>query len=107
LICDECVGLCQRILNDQKPESNVERPAAGDRAVEDHDFRQIEAGVLLEGLSIRAESIRKADDELRQAVLALRQKEITWAVVGAALGISRQSAWERFSGEEKSPIETG
>jgi hypothetical protein len=24
----------------------------------------------------------------------------TWAQIGAALGMTRQSAWERFSGEE-------
>jgi hypothetical protein len=25
---------------------------------------------------------------------------VTWARIGAALGMTRQSAWERFSGEE-------
>jgi hypothetical protein len=33
-------------------------------------------------------------------VSELRQRSISWAQIGGALGISRQSAWERFSGEE-------
>jgi biotin operon repressor len=27
----------------------------------------------------------------------LRAREVSWAQIGAALGISRQSAWERLS----------
>ncbi len=29
-----------------------------------------------------------------------RRRGITWTKIGEALGITRQSAWERFSGEE-------
>jgi hypothetical protein len=29
-----------------------------------------------------------------------RAMGVTWARIGEALGITRQSAWERFSGEE-------
>jgi predicted transcriptional regulator len=35
---------------------------------------------------------------LRQAqVEALRKREVSWAEIGKALGVSRQAAWERFS----------
>jgi biotin operon repressor len=27
----------------------------------------------------------------------LRSREVSWADIGEALGVSRQSAWERFS----------
>jgi len=30
----------------------------------------------------------------------LRERRVTWARIGGALQITRQSAWERFSGEE-------
>jgi hypothetical protein len=30
-------------------------------------------------------------------VNVLRSREVTWAVIGGAPGISRQAAWERFS----------
>jgi hypothetical protein len=29
-----------------------------------------------------------------------RERGITWTRIGEALGMTRQSAWERFSGEE-------
>jgi ATP-dependent Clp protease ATP-binding subunit ClpX len=29
-----------------------------------------------------------------------RARGITWARIGAAIGMTRQAAWERFSGEE-------
>jgi hypothetical protein len=30
-------------------------------------------------------------------VEALRKRDVSWAAIGDALGISRQAAWERFS----------
>jgi ATP-dependent Clp protease ATP-binding subunit ClpX len=33
-------------------------------------------------------------------VRMLRERGVTWARIGEALGMTRQSAWERFSGEE-------
>ncbi|MGI5233349.1 hypothetical protein [Actinoallomurus sp. CA-142502] len=38
--------------------------------------------------------------DLRSWVQELRRRGVTWARIGQALGITRQSAWERFSGEE-------
>ena len=34
---------------------------------------------------------------LQTVVEELRKREISWAEIGKALGVSRQSAWERFS----------
>ena len=36
-------------------------------------------------------------DFLSEQVGILRAREISWAEIGAALGISRQAAWDRFS----------
>ena len=30
----------------------------------------------------------------------LRGRGVTWTRIGAALGVSKQAAWERFSGED-------
>lgn len=38
--------------------------------------------------------------QLRQVVPILRQRGCSWTQIGGALGISKQSAWERFSGED-------
>jgi ATP-dependent Clp protease ATP-binding subunit ClpX len=34
---------------------------------------------------------------LQQQVETLRKRGVSWADIGAALGVSRQAAWERFS----------
>ena len=34
---------------------------------------------------------------LQSMVDELRGREVSWAAIGKALGISRQSAWERFT----------
>jgi len=36
-------------------------------------------------------------NQLQQVVDLLRSRRVSWAVIGTALGISRQSAWERFT----------
>jgi ATP-dependent Clp protease ATP-binding subunit ClpX len=42
----------------------------------------------------------QTDASLQRLVIVLRGRGVTWARIGAALQITRQSAWERFSGEE-------
>jgi hypothetical protein len=42
----------------------------------------------------------QVEANLRTWVQELRRRGVTWARIGGALGITRQSAWERFSGEE-------
>jgi hypothetical protein len=43
-----------------------------------------------------AEALKGAEEELRAAVDAARAAGDTWAVIGLALGISRQAAYQRF-----------
>ena len=43
------------------------------------------------------EGVRSMDPELRDAVARARQLRYTWEEIGDALGVTRQSAWERFS----------
>ena len=42
----------------------------------------------------------QTEASLQRLVTILRERRVTWARIGAALHITRQSAWERFSGEE-------
>jgi hypothetical protein len=37
---------------------------------------------------------------IHQTVAQARQQGCSWSEIGQALSISKQSAWERFSGEE-------
>jgi ATP-dependent protease Clp ATPase subunit len=86
-ICDACVGLCDEILADQPIPSF---PSLADKADDE----------------ILAEMVRldRSRTQVEQAVdnhvKVLRERGVTWARIGDAFGISRQSAWERFSGEE-------
>jgi hypothetical protein len=43
-----------------------------------------------------AERVDEAEAELRAAVKAARDAGDTWAVIGLALGVSRQAALQRF-----------
>ena len=43
------------------------------------------------------EGIKAMDGPLREAVARARELRYTWEEIGAALGVTRQSAWERFS----------
>lgn len=53
---------------------------------------------------IVAKAIRSAievlEAQLREVVPVLRERGNSWTQIGGALGITKQSAWERFSGEE-------
>ena len=43
------------------------------------------------------DTLQGKGNQLQWVVETLRKREVSWAVIGAALGVSRQSAWERFS----------
>ncbi|WP_344744255.1 hypothetical protein [Streptosporangium vulgare] len=57
-------------------------------------------GEMLGHIPRVAAHIEQAEADLRSWVQELRRRGVTWARIGEALGITRQSAWERFSGEE-------
>jgi hypothetical protein len=42
----------------------------------------------------------QVEQNLVRWVRRARSLGVTWARIGGALGMTRQSAWERFSGEE-------
>jgi hypothetical protein len=81
-ICDACVGACDRILADP----DIPFPAMPDTDVD---------GLLLR-LRSAADHAASADAGLRGLIDVLREREVSWARIGEALGVSRQAAWERF-----------
>ena len=89
-ICNECVDLCQEIIG-QHPDS-VPDPAAWERDMSDED--------LLKHLPRVAAAGAQVEQQLTRWVRMARSRGITWTRIGAALSMTRQSAWERFSGEE-------
>ena len=94
-ICDECVALSSQLIA-SKPESSKPRPV---QRIAPWDA---EAGLdaVLASLPRVAQAGKQAEYVLTQYVCKARDLGATWAVIGQALGMARQSAWERFSGEE-------
>ena len=44
--------------------------------------------------------VTQADAAVHDYVGVLRGRGISWTRIGEALGVSKQAAWERFSGED-------
>lgn len=86
-ICDACVAECSRIL-DGAPAVSF----PGWAALSDDD--------LLASLRPAAAAVDGVEQSVRDQVAVLRERGVTWARIGEALGVSRQAAWERYSGEE-------
>ena len=89
-ICNECVGLCTQILE----ETRAKQPASVDWASTLDDEQ------LLTHLGNVAKARAQVDESVQFLVESLRGRGVTWAQIGSALGMTRQSAWERFSGDE-------
>lgn len=86
-ICNECVDLCNLIIADE--------PAAGFGAWTDQPDDE-----LLAGLARIQAVVSQADAAVHDYVGVLRDRGMSWTRIGAALGVSKQAAWERFSGED-------
>jgi hypothetical protein len=89
-ICDECVELCHQIIGN--PPSLPPRLTSWE---EDLDLD----GVLA-SLPRMASAATQVESNLARFVRRARDLGATWAAIGTSLGMTRQSAWERFSGEE-------
>lgn len=85
-ICNACVGLCNQLLAD-------ESVAAFD-SLEDKDDEALLAGMARLDAS-RHQVAAAVDAHAR----VLRSRGVPWSRVGEALGISRQSAFQRFSSD--------
>jgi hypothetical protein len=86
-ICDSCVNLCVDILAEA---TKAELPSLPEWAILSDDE-------LLQRIPFIAVSAANIDAGLRDRVHELRDRGVSWARIGAALGTTRQSAWERFS----------
>jgi hypothetical protein len=86
-ICDACVGLCDEIIAGRTPK------------VDGHRFMitKIPTETLLARLKPIEQTLQGMGNQLQTVVEELRGREVSWARIGEALGVSRQSAWERFS----------
>jgi hypothetical protein len=88
-ICNECVELCAQLVANKKKRATAPRVPP---------WYDVDDDGLLAHLP-RIEAVRdQVDDDLRSWVAEARRREVSWDRIGAALGMRRQSAWERFAG---------
>lgn len=86
-ICDACIALCNRVLTG-KPTAAF----AGWKSLTDDE--------LLATLPASSAAVEAVDAKLREHVTTLRGRGVSWERIAAALDVTRQAAWERFSSEK-------
>jgi ClpX C4-type zinc finger len=86
-ICNECVELCSLII----AEDPAPRVGGWDEQPDD---------ALLANLGRLQAIVAQVDAALHNQVDMLRARGVSWTRIGEALGVSKQAAWERFSGED-------
>ena len=89
-ICDECVALCSQLVST--------KPAVPERLMPWERADSLEN--ILHALPTVAAAGAQLEEHLAEWVRRARSLGATWSRIGEALGTTRQSAWERFSGEE-------
>jgi ClpX C4-type zinc finger len=105
-ICNECVALCGEILQAELRAEPSGPPTADPPDAADSPPRvapweqQTSLDEILAALPRVAAAGQQAQAYLTHWVRQARTLGATWAQIGAALDMTRQSAWERFSGEE-------
>jgi hypothetical protein len=77
-ICDDCVASSVAILS-ASPATELAEDA------------------LLSSLPACDAAVDAAREVLQRRVRLLRERGVSWDAIGRTLGVSRQSAWERFS----------
>lgn len=82
-ICNECVALCNEYIAGRTPSLPI--------------APELTNAQLLAQLPPLEATVRGKGNQLQWVVDQLRAREVSWADIGQALGVSRQAAWERFS----------
>ena len=88
-ICDECVDLCRQVIG--SPPSLPPGLTSWEES--------LDLDGVLASLPRMAAAGAQVERNLSHFVKRARDLGATWAAIGASLGMTRQSAWERFAGE--------
>lgn len=87
-MCGTCLDYYAGVVAEVR-RTGVERPPPW------HDMSDAD---LLGKLPLIAETGAQVDRFMIEWVRMLRTRNISWAEIGRALGVTRQAAWERFAG---------
>jgi ATP-dependent protease Clp ATPase subunit len=87
-ICDECVYLCRPIIEKKnKPTTQVVPSLLPDNAPTE---------ALLKALAAHDGALERIGAAMQDIADILRERGVSWAIIGEALAVSRQAAWKRF-----------
>ena len=86
-VCAECIEHFHGILQSPERLAEASRPP----------WERMEPAELVATLPLIAASAEQNVNFMREWVDMLRERGVSWAEIGRALGVSRQAAWERFS----------
>jgi hypothetical protein len=89
-ICDECVALCADI---------VARKPAYVAQMESWD-QSADLDNIMASLPRVAQAGAQVEDTLGKLARQAHGLGASWTAIGAALGVSRQWAWQRFAGDD-------
>lgn len=90
-VCDECVDRCAAVLR-QAPPSGESSVVVLWEMLSDEE--------MLQRLPRMVAVADQVETGARAWIDELRRRSVTWSRIGEALGMTRQSAWGRFSGDD-------
>ena len=86
MMCADCVARYHEIFSTDGGAASIAYPPWEEMSDDD----------LLATLPRIGSTAEQADAFMHDFVVLIRQRQLSWARIGAALGTSRQAAWERF-----------
>jgi hypothetical protein len=96
-ICNECVQLCDEIMVSEAAREGRARVPVARLPLWQAQMSDDDLLATLPRISAAASQV---EGDLVVWVQRARARGISWTRIGYALGMTRQSAWERFSGED-------
>lgn len=97
-ICNECVQLCNDILASAPGKGGGDQPDGVEAELP--YWQAMTDQQLLDHLPKIARVAGQVEGSLTIWVRRVRSRGVSWARIGEALDMTRQSAWERFSDRE-------
>lgn len=87
-ICNECVKLCEPIVAAHPTKPTEPASIMTPETVPTEQLLKV-----LKGYNTAGERI---DQAMQDVADILRERDVSWAAIGEALGVSRQAAWKRL-----------
>jgi hypothetical protein len=87
MMCADCLGFYHATFESEEASEAISRPPW-------NDMNDTE---LLSKLPLIAASAEQVNQFMGDWIELIRERKLSWAAIGEAMGVSRQAAWERFT----------